>query len=264
MTHKPISYSLCRCCFKVPAGVNTVNVRQMQVPFGFYRVDFRPKETVFLYFEMTKGLMSELDANVGKSVVMKFKESTNLSQETNADLMMGLMNPGFVNLPLIKPSTAALAPAEDTATVIFIRSQGYAKEMVFGIWNQDQLLGNLNGDSCFTVELPAGNHTFVANSRYHAGLKAELEGGKRYYVRVEAGMGWSQVNISFEPVQSDVSQSKIDGWTRACSQLELDTAAIDEKIRQRLDAALPYVQDAVSKVQSGAVEAPILAAKDGR
>jgi hypothetical protein len=252
------------CCFKVPAGVNTVNMRQMQVPFGFYRVDFRPEETVFLYFEMTKGKVTEVDADLGKTIVMKFKKAKDVNPEENTDVAMGLMNPGFVNLPLMKDATMVLEPAAGTATVTFIRSQGFAKEMAFGIWNQDRFLGSLTGKSCFAVELPAGDHTFVANSRYHAGLKAELEAGKRYYVLVEASMGWSQANLDFSPVQSDVAQSKIDSWIGACAQLELDTAAIDDLIRKRLDAAFPYVQDAVAKVQSGEIEAPLLAAADGR
>ena len=42
------------CYFKAPAGLNTINLRQMQIPFGFYRVDNRPGETVFLYFELKK------------------------------------------------------------------------------------------------------------------------------------------------------------------------------------------------------------------
>ncbi len=251
-------------CFKVPAGVNTVNLRQMQIPFGFYRVDFRPKETVFLYFEITKGLLAEVNADLGKSMVMKFKKAKDVNPDENTDVVMGLMNPGFVNLPLMKVATKALEPAADTATVTFIRSQSYAKKMAFGIWNQDQFLGSLDGKSCFTVELPAGEHTFVANSRYHAGLKAELEAGKRYYVLVKASMGWSQANIGLSPVQSDVAQSKIDEWIGSLEQLELDNAAIDDLIRKRLDAAIPFVQEAVNKVRSGEVEAPLLVAADGR
>ena len=37
--------------FKTKADLNTVNLRQMKTPVFFKNVDFRPGETVFLFFE---------------------------------------------------------------------------------------------------------------------------------------------------------------------------------------------------------------------
>ena len=43
--------------FKTKADINTINLRQMQIPIFFKNVDFRPGETVFLFLEYAKGSM---------------------------------------------------------------------------------------------------------------------------------------------------------------------------------------------------------------
>ena len=247
------------CFFKVPADINTINLRQMQIPFGFFQVDFRPGETVFLFFETKKGQFHEVDQDLGKTLVMESSLSKPYKGDhKNTDFEIGLMNPGFVNLHMMKPSETPPIVDDGHAVVTFLRPQKFIGFMSFGIWNQDGLLGNLKGQTCFSVKLTPERHTFIANSRYYSALTADLEPGRHYYVVVEASRGWSQANINFEPVAKDVRQSTIEKWLKSCTAVTLDQDAVNEKVRKRLDAALPLVKRTVEQVTSGGLKAQVL------
>lgn len=231
----------------------------------FLRVDFRPSETVFLYFEYTKGAFYEIEPDLGKSIVMSFKKAEKFDgSEINTDFEMGLMNPGLVGLDLMKTNDIELQPDDEHALVSFIREKPFIEAVAFGIWNQDGFIGQLKGKSVFTVKLPPGNHTFLSNSRYYTALKADLEAGKHYYVTLSVSSGWAQANLSLSPVKSNVAQSEIEKWKSQCSQVSLDESSIDDEIRKRIDAALPIVEKTIERVESGDLEFEILEKDDGR
>ncbi len=253
------------CYFKVPAALNTINLRQMQIPLAFYRVDFRPSEIIFLYFEYTKGLISEIDKDLGMSIVMSFEEAKKYDgPDKNTDFEIGLMNPDYVNIGLMKESATTPKLDKKYALVSFIRPQSFAQVLAFGIWNQDGFLGSLKGKNYFTVKLSPGKHTFIANSRYYSALKAHLEAGKHYYVLVEASMGWAQANIDLLPVKNEIKQSEIQEWMDKSVRIEMDKSAIDENIKNRLEAAMPLVGKTITNIEKGELEADLLEGKDGR
>ncbi len=252
--------------FKTKADINTINLRQMKTPVFFKNVDFRPGETVFLYFEYAKGFY-EIERDAGKTIVMQYKkiEDSN-NPDKSTDFEMGLMNPGFVNLPLMKESTANIEPDANNATVTFIRSQSYAENLSFGIWNQQGFLGNLKGKSYFITKLPPGKHVFVANGyygNYHV-VNAELAAGKKYYVLAEVSMGWMTPNLSLIPVKDDIKLDDIQGKMNQSKKMEMDINAIDVKIKKRLDAGLPLVQRAIDNMNKGNQEVKVLDSKFGR
>ena len=253
------------CYFKVPADLNTINLRQMQIPLCFYRVDFRPSETVFLYFEYTKGLFTEVDKELGITMVMSSEEGQKYDgSDKNTDVEIGLMNPGYVNVQVMKESSAMPKVDESHALVSFIRPQTFAEALSFGIWNQDGLLGSLKGKNYFTAKLSPGKHIFIANSRYYSALRAHLEAGKHYYVKVEASMGWSQANINMLPVKNDLEQKEIQEWMDKSVGMELDKSAINENIQKRLEAAIPLLKKTIADVEEGRLKAELLEDRDGR
>lgn len=252
--------------FKMKADINTVNLRQMKTPVFFKNVDFRPGETVFLYFEYGKGLY-EIDKDVGKTIVMQYKKIEDASNpDKSIDFEMGLMNPGFLGLPLMKESKENIEPDANNATVTFIRSQSFAENLSFGIWNQQGLLGNLKGKTHFVSKLSSGKHVFVANGYYgnYYLVNAELAAGKKYYVMVEVSMGWMAPNLHFFPVKNDIEPNEIQEKMNQSMRMAIDTNVIDAKIKKRLDAALPLVQRTIDNMKKGNLEAPSLEPKDGR
>ena len=152
--------------FKTKADINTINLRQMQIPIFFKNVDFRPGETVFLFLEYAKGFY-EVDKDVGKTMVMQYNKIEEANNpEKNVDYVIGLMNPGIVDLRLMKETAAVPEPDANHGTVTFLRLQDFGAAFPIGIWNQDGFLGDIQGQSQFTVRLWPGEHFFIANSRY--------------------------------------------------------------------------------------------------
>jgi hypothetical protein len=250
--------------FKTRADINTVNLRQMQVPIFFRSVDFRPGETVFFYLEYGKGFY-EVDKDLGKTMVMQYNKIENANNpEKNVDYVIGLMNPGLVDLKLMKETAAVPEPDANHATVTFLRPQDLGAAFPIGIWNQDGFLGDIRGRSQFTVKLQPGEQFFIANSRFYNALKADLSAGKKYYIIVETSRGWSQMNISFLPVKADIEQNKIREWMNQSAKNTECTIPADSKIQKRIAAALPLVSRTIDDVKSGKLQAPSLAATDGR
>jgi len=94
----------------------------------------------------------------------KIEEANN--PEKNVDYVIGLMNPGIVDLRLMKETAAVPEPDANHGTVTFLRPQDFGAAFPIGIWNQDGFLGDIQGQSQFTVRLWPGEHLFIANSRY--------------------------------------------------------------------------------------------------
>ena len=251
-TFAPGQYSY----FKTDDGINTMNLEQ-QVPFGYYRLDNRPGETLYLYFEMTSGKLSELAQDIGMTAVMKSKEAKKLdTPKPNKGYVAELMNPGFMDLYLMKEATTAIQPAPDKATIVFIRPQSFAKEMAFGIWGGDQFLGNLKGQTYFQINTPPGEHYFLAKSENFSVLKADVEAGKTYYVKVAGSIGWSQAHIKLLPVTNETAKGELKKWLDGSKKVAIDETVIDDQVQERLDLALPYIQTALKNVSEGKAEQP--------
>ncbi len=252
------------CYFKVDDGINTMNLEQV-MPFHFYRLENHPGETLYLYFEMTSGKLLELSEDLGITAVMKSKQAPDLAgPKPNRGYTTALLNPGLLNLYLMKETAIALESDADNATIFFIRPQSYAKELAFGIWSENQFLGNLKGETYFQIKVPAGKHNFIAKSEHFSVLEAEVEAGKTYYVQVAANMGWAQAHIRLLPVTSETAQEELQNWLDNSIQVAVDDAAIDALIQERLDLALPYIKTALKNVNEGKAESRSLSKGDAR
>jgi hypothetical protein len=251
------------CFFKVTDDINTINLEQT-VPFGYYRIDHRPGEVVYLYFEMTSGNFYELPQEEGITMVMTSSRAEDLDGPINNNgYTSGIFNPGFVNLSLMKATNADLRPDSENATITFIRPQSYAKEMVFGIWGEEQFLGNLAGETYFEIKVPAGTYYFLGKSEHFSILKADVETGKQYFVKVAASMGWTQAHIRLLPVTKEKGQDQIQKWRQRCKRMTLDETAIDAHVQKRLDLPLPHIRKALADLSAGKYESRHLAAGDG-
>lgn len=252
------------CYFKVKDGINTINLEQI-MPFHFYRLDNRPGETLYLYFEMTSGKFLELPEDLGITAVMKAKKAKDIGRpKNNKGYVSAIMNPGLLNLYLMKETAENIGPDKENAIITFIRPQSFVKEMAFGIWSENAFLGNLKGESYFQIKVPAGKHTFFGRSEQFSVLEAEVEAGKHYFVKVRATMGWAQAHIRLLPVKIDEKQSAIQKWLDNSKQVIIDDAAIDTQIKSRLNLALPYIERALNNVNSGEAESRYLNKTDGR
>src|SRR5688500_8455849 len=94
----------------------------------------------------------------------------------------------------MRPGAAPKLEAEaETARVVFLRPSGFASAIKTTILDgHGQFLGDSLPTSYFVVDLPAGEHVFVAWAENTSALRAKLAPGKVYYVEVSPKMGaWS-------------------------------------------------------------------------
>ena len=246
--------------FKVPAGVNTINIEQSGIALGWCRVDNRAGETVFLKLDYTKGKLSEIPSDQGITLVMKYTEGSKYDGAQGCDqFKTGLLNPGFLDLDLMK--TSDLNTAKDSteeASITFIRNQTFAKEVPFGIWSESGWIGDLKGETYFEINVPPGQHFFFCSGGTLAALNANVEAGKRYFVQVEVSRGWHEPNIQFVKVENGSKNSSLSKWIDTSQNVSPNFAAMDNTIRARLDAGVPIVQEGVKKVQDGSLVATFI------
>ncbi len=258
-------YSGTYCYFKINDGINTLNLEQGTIPFSYYRLANRPGKTVYLYFEMTSGKLSEITEDLGITAIMKSQMAKDIGKpKNNKGYLSALINPGFLNLYLMKETTDKTNPDTENANITFIRPQSYAKDMAFGIWNESKFLGNLKGETYFQIKVPAGKHNFFGKSEHFSVLKADVEAGKNYYIQVAANMGWSQAHVKLLPIKSDKEQNEIQKWLTNSKKVTIDETAIDPQVKKRLNLALPHIKTALNNVDKGKAEARYLRKSDGR
>jgi len=253
------------CMFKATAGILTANLLQGSIPIAYYRLDNRPGETVYLYFEYTKGKFSEVPSNQAIAMITKFEKKQTLAYpKPNPVYETGLINPGVQGITLMKPVYSILEPDADHAVITFIRASKFVKNFDIGIWNKDGLLGTLKGQTYFQTKMYPGRHMFFGKSEHWSVLEAEVEAGKNYYVQVTLSMGWTQGHVRLIPIKSDTEQAKIDKWLAGSQQITLDENSMDEAIQKRQKAALPFIESTIQGVKDGKIETRSLEARDGR
>lgn len=144
------------------------------------------------------------------------------------------------------------SPPMDKAIVLFIRSSGYASEEDFFIWDRDELLGISKAQSYFAYQCNPGEHLFIGMADNHAALKAELAGGKKYYIGITLGMGDWQSQFDFVPVTKD-SQfwDQVEEWERNLNYVEYSQDAMEHYQAQyetQIEELLDFYEDAEQRM----------------
>jgi hypothetical protein len=243
--------------FKVPAGINTVNIEQSGISLVYHQVDNRGGETVFLQLEYTKGKLVEIPKNQGITLVMKYKEGSKYSGGEKSDqYQKALLNPGFVGLELMKSADADSSDhPSGAAWITFIRNLSYAKDVPFSIWSKEGWIGDLNGESYFRTKVQPGRHLFFCYSGNWKALEIKAEAGKHYFVQVTVDSGWQAANLQFKPIYKEQNHY-LQTWIKGSREVTPNEAAIDSAVRGRLDLSMPLIEKAMKKVQDGSL-API-------
>lgn len=253
--------------FKVPAGLNTINIEQTGIPLAWNRVDDRPGETVFFKHEYTKGSLVEVPRDQGITLVMLYEQARKYKSNEKSDrYQTGLVNPGLLGLNLMKAATEGTGFADTTgfATITFIRPQGFVKEMPLSVWDEKGWVGSLNGETYFQIRVPPGEHLFFCKGEAWSACKADVEAGRHYIVEVEISRGWQQADIHFAEAKKAVQNGDVKEWFGASAAMTRDEAVVNASVQKRLEAAMPLVRKAVEMVADGGLTPIPVAAMDGR
>lgn len=242
------------CFFKIPAGVNSLNLVQDRIPMLYTSLDNRGGETVYLHYFYGRGELTEVSEAEGKALLRGSRRMKDIGElRPNDGHSQALLNPGYVKLDLMKSTDAEVEPDAEHAAITFIRAPGAKvvdRIFSFGVWGEDGFLGDLAGETAFTVKVPAGEHMFFALSEDWYVIKAEVEAGKSYYVELVARRGRTRARLEFRPAGGGAEAA----LARA-RRVTLDESAITDDVRMRLDAALPLLAETRDGVLKGRIAA---------
>lgn len=118
------------------------------------------------------------------------------------------------------------APAAGSATVVFLRPSGMATAIRTSILdNRGTFLGDTLSSSYFAVNLPPGEHVFLAWAENTAALRATLAPGKTYYVKVSPRMGALSARMQLLAIKPGSEDwAKVKEWMAGKKHLEPDAA----------------------------------------
>jgi hypothetical protein len=121
----------------------------------------------------------------------------------------------------------ALVAAPDKATVVFIRPSGYGGRMKTVIMDgHGQFLGEDWGETYFSVQMPPGDHVFLAWAENTSAVHAQLAPGKTYYVEVAPKMGAFSARIQLVALTPHSENwGKLKEWMTDSKQILPDTSA---------------------------------------
>jgi hypothetical protein len=100
-------------------------------------------------------------------------------------------------------SAAPVAPAANSATIVFIRDSGFAYAVNFAIVDQaGNFLGDAVSRSHFAVQVPPGRYFFFARGGESTdAMQAEVAAGFLYHVRVIPRMGMWLAGVELDPIK---------------------------------------------------------------
>ncbi len=249
--------------FLMDAGINTINIVETKMPLLFHKLDNRGGETIFLSYEYKNVKIVELERDLGISMVMQTKEIPIIEPPRKNDgYPLDLLNPGLVDLYLMKTTDRQKEPNENKAIITFIRPIKYAEGVAFGIWDENSFLGSLKEQTYFQIAVDPGKHTFLGKAEQWSVLQAEVEAGKKYYIEVKAKLGMTVVRMQLLPLKAKMS-GEMKKWMNTSQLLTLDKNAINDDVQERLDKALPLIRSILEKVAKGELKPRFLKVSDG-
>lgn len=153
-------------------------------------------------------------------------------------------------------------PESNHAVVTFLRPTSFGGAIQFGIWDAENFVGVLSANSYIQYLATPGEHIFMGRAENWSYVKANLEGGKNYYILGNVFPGVWKARIAFNPVtRSDgTTDEQIQDWLEKLSP----TAIIPEKKDAYVQPRLPAIQKAVMAFKSGDVKYEVLEAADYR
>lgn len=147
-------------------------------------------------------------------------------------------------------------PDPNHAVVTFLRPTIVGCEYQFGIWDGENFVGELSASSYIQHLCEPGEHIFLGRCNNWSYVKADLQGGKNYYIIANFAFG---VRVYFDPItKNDEARARIDKWMTGLKP----TTIIPEKRDAYVNPRLDHIQRAVKAYRAGNVRYEVLEAHD--
>lgn len=252
------------CCFKVNNGPNIINVVQAKVLVAKYLLKYTPGETVYLSLNYALGTFTHVK-DIGKQLVEKSKEVPILStSEPNDGYEISLMNPCIFDVQLMKQTEEMLTPDGENAVITFYRQGGPFRNILIGIWSEDEYLGTLKGLTSFQVKVKPGKHYFIAKSDQYAVVEANVEAGKNYYIEMKTGLGKFAMEVKLLPVSKETAENKLQKNLKGLASVTFDPSSLTDDLKVVMEKAKILIGENLEKVENNEIQAQKLLPEDGR
>lgn len=160
--------------------------------------------------------------------------------------------------------TVAQVPPEslsNKALVTFMRPSYFGGAIQFGIWDSEKFVGVLSAGSYVQYLTEPGEHVFLARAENWSYVKADLQGGKRYYILGKVFPGVWKARVALDPVNNgDKEAANVDKWLADLTP----TAVIPEKFDNYVTPRLEQVKTAAKEIDNGKVKYSVLMKEDGK
>ncbi|MFC1523984.1 hypothetical protein ACFL6N_04255 [Thermodesulfobacteriota bacterium] len=128
-------------------------------------------------------------------------------------MMSGLFGCATANMGLSEPAEPYLAPDNDKALVYFIRPVKLGFLIHAAVYDDEEFIGFVPYNQKLPYLADPGEHMFMVVSEAADFLKAELQAGKTYYIKVMPRMGAWRARFSLAPVtKADLETPRVQKW----------------------------------------------------
>ena len=196
--------------------------------------------------------MSEVE---GKKFIKKAKKTPSIdAPRANNEQVAALINLSQLGFDLMVPARERPLPDNEHAVITVFRRHGN-KTLDFGIWSEHRYLGTLSASQGLDVVVPAGEYYFFSGHVGTTLLKAEVEAGRHYYVRLDVGKMILRVRLT--PIEHKQS-SKLKKWLAGTSWVTVNPAAITPRVREREKIVSQFVRSAGKRASVGKADFHLL------
>jgi hypothetical protein len=159
----------------------------------------------------------------------------------------------------VKP--LAMDITSEKALVTFIRPSIFGGAIQFGVWDSDKFIGVLSASSYIQYLAEPGEHIFLGRAENWSYVKADLEGGKQYYILGKVFPGVWKARIAMDPINvGDKDEANIDMWLKKLTPTSVKPEKFDAYVTPRLE----QVRDAAANIDNGTTKYEVLNKTDGR
>ncbi|WP_394835405.1 DUF2846 domain-containing protein [Pendulispora rubella] len=146
----------------------------------------------------------------------------------------------------MQAGTPPAPPTAEAATVVFIRPSGYAGGQLMTVLDANgRFLGDSLPKSYFSVKVPPGEHVFVVWGENTGALRANVVGGKTYYVEVSTKLGMMSARVHLLALTPRHENWKeLPEWLKESKPLSPNEAAGQAYLAKRQEAAQERIRRA--------------------
>jgi hypothetical protein len=168
---------------------------------------------------------------------------------------------GCASSVMHKAEPISLGNRSDKALVTFMRPSHFGGAIQFGIWDSEKFIGVLSAGAYVQYLADPGEHVFLGRAENWSYVKANLEGGKQYFVLGKVFPGIWKARVALDPINvGDKEAANVDKWLSKLTP----TSVIPEKFDNYEAERSAQVKAAAAQTDNGKIDYLVLNKEDGR